>query len=192
MITDTIPGVQNYVIVNFPRTQFASLFRFVDPGEEKRARSYLSLVQLTPCSVAIKLSGHDCLAEVTNYYCKLTLTFLCICLVEYFYAAEKTLREQQSIQVVDVVRTMNERTGNGSSVSSISKLFNSSAKRLLSRRIQLYSDNVSCNNSYYFNLTFKGSDSSNGGESDDSLADDEVDVTVSKMARVNERAFQGN
>lgn len=180
------------MIVNFPRTQFASLFRFVDEAEEKRARSFMSMVQLTACSVAIRISAHECIAEATSFYCKFLHFYKSSifhqpeCLfsaVEYFHAAEKALLEQRSMKAADVVHRMTDRPVAN---PSISKLFSSRAKRLLSRRVSAYRDHVSAAPSPTPPQT---SDSSNGGDSDDSL--EEEDQTVVKMAKVTECALSG-
>uniref|UniRef100_A0A1I7SSZ1 Ubiquitinyl hydrolase 1 n=1 Tax=Bursaphelenchus xylophilus TaxID=6326 RepID=A0A1I7SSZ1_BURXY len=146
---DDSNATQNFVIVNYLRTQFHSLFRFVDESHEKRARSFLSLVQLTPCSVAVRLNSHECLEEATNFY------------YEYFMAAERSLQEQRSVKVVDVIHRMN--LSNDCNLS-ITKMFSSSAKRMLSHRFPYNYDS---------------------GSSSEADSEDEEDETATKMAKVS-------
>ncbi|CAD5215834.1 unnamed protein product [Bursaphelenchus okinawaensis] len=147
---DSTSGTQNFVIVNYLRTQFHSLFRFVDEAHEKRARASLLMVQLTPCCIAVRLNSHECLPEATNFY------------FEYFTAAERTLHEQRSVRVGDVIHRMN--VVNECSLN-VSKMFSSRAKRLLSR-----------------DVPYDYSDNSSAAESEE----DEEEETATKMAKVSD------
>jgi hypothetical protein len=77
MFLEFADTAQNFIIVNYPRNQLAQMFRFLDDCDEKSLRGFLSLIQLTPNSVAIHHANQDdTLPEVTAYYCKF---FLDIC-----------------------------------------------------------------------------------------------------------------
>jgi len=160
--SDEHPGnTQNFLIVNYPRAQLTKLFRFIEERDEKLLRSFMTMIQLTPNSVAVRHmtythTTYDCVPEVTTFY------------YDYLTAAERTLREQKSARIVDVMRQMATPTDSPPCNPCITQMFSQSAKRLLSRR--------ACSD--------RSSLSDNSDSESPALRIDE-DGTATKMAKVN-------